>query len=117
MWLPVRRGKRLILKYRKGQIAFESLLFWPRLFLWEVAKYTGATLTGVAIFHYAGRSLFDFYLLHGLAEIRNLHGPVLYWGLLVGVSIAIACWSVGGTAFYLVYLIWRWGRLYAAGGK
>lgn len=117
LWLPVRRGKRLIRRYLKGQISLESLMFWPRLFLWEIAKYTIATIVGIALFHYVGNSLFGFYLLDGLSEIRNLHGPARYWSSLAGVSMAIACWSVGGTALYFLNLLCKWGQLYGAGGK
>lgn len=101
-------------------LRFESLIFWPCHFVIEVAKYVFATATGIALFHYLGIWLFGFHLLAGLGEIRNLYlssSVLFYWTLVAGLSVTIACWSVGGAALYLLYLVWRWGRLYTAAEK
>ena len=92
-------------------------MFWPGLFFWEVGKYILGTTAGIAVFQNAGHRFFGFDLLGGFREIRNLHGPFLYWSCLASLFLTMACWSVGGAAMYFLYLLWKWSRLYRAGDK
>jgi hypothetical protein len=117
LWLPVKRGRHLVRKFSKSEVSFGSVIFWPWLYLRFGVRHLAAFVAGVGLFWYVGRALFGFSLLDGTREIPNLHGPFRYWGLLITLSLAIACWSVGGTAMYLLFRVWKWSRVYAAGGK
>src|SRR5579872_2303504 len=114
----LKKGRRLVQQYTDSQISLECLIFWPLYVLRVVSRHLLATAVGIGLLVYGEYVLFDVRLFNSLRELRmSHHGPIHYWSIFIGVSLAIAAWVVGGAATHLVYRLWKWSLLYDAGGK
>jgi hypothetical protein len=74
-------------------------------------------LIGALLFVSFSLWLFRVNLLTGFVELWHMQGPLFFWGTLIGLSVIVGCWSVGGAFLYLCKLSWRRARLYSPDDK
>ena len=83
----------------------------------RVPEFARDTVLGAILYPSSMSLLFKVNIWNGIAKLHELPEPLFAWGTLMLGSLVVGSWSVGGALTHCAKLLWKWVRLYEAGGK